>query len=259
MGNYCVYEHVSPSGKRYIGITSQNPERRWRADGSGYRQNPHFMNAIKKYGWKNFTHNILYSGLTKDEACKLEKLLIKELKTSKCRSGYNRSLGGEYGKLTPEARKQISESVKELWTDDAYRKHMSEAHKGQRRTGWKQSEEARQKMSEIVRKRMSDPAYRAKLSKSAQKRCSSEEQRELYGKRAKAMWKDPELRARLTDAKRGNHYRAKKVRCIETGEIFESVTTAAASIGQTRESVGMVCKGIHKTSGKLHWEFYDGE
>lgn len=33
---YCVYMHTSPSEKRYIGITSQSPEARWRKNGAGY-------------------------------------------------------------------------------------------------------------------------------------------------------------------------------------------------------------------------------
>jgi len=27
--NYCVYKHTSPNGKMYIGMTGQNPEKRW--------------------------------------------------------------------------------------------------------------------------------------------------------------------------------------------------------------------------------------
>ena len=55
---WCVYMHTSPSGKKYIGITSQeNPERRWGAGGSGYlckNQNgtyrqPAIAQAILKY------------------------------------------------------------------------------------------------------------------------------------------------------------------------------------------------------------------
>lgn len=30
MDNWIIYEHISPSGKVYIGITSQNVERRWK-------------------------------------------------------------------------------------------------------------------------------------------------------------------------------------------------------------------------------------
>lgn len=29
INNYYVYKHTSPSGKCYIGITCQNPEKRW--------------------------------------------------------------------------------------------------------------------------------------------------------------------------------------------------------------------------------------
>lgn len=36
---YCVYVHTNEiNGKKYVGMTSQVPERRWRTDGSGYRQ-----------------------------------------------------------------------------------------------------------------------------------------------------------------------------------------------------------------------------
>ena len=44
---YIVYEHISPSNKRYIGITCQTPEQRWR-NGEGYKGSTAFYNAIKK-------------------------------------------------------------------------------------------------------------------------------------------------------------------------------------------------------------------
>lgn len=36
MGNFIVYKHTSPSGKCYVGITSQAPECRWGNDGCKY-------------------------------------------------------------------------------------------------------------------------------------------------------------------------------------------------------------------------------
>ena len=56
---WCVYAHTNIiNGKQYIGITAQdNPEKRWR-NGNGYKKG-YFKNAIKKYGWDNFKHEIL--------------------------------------------------------------------------------------------------------------------------------------------------------------------------------------------------------
>ena len=75
---YTVYKHISPSGKVYIGITSKKPEYRWN-HGRGYKEidQPVFYRAIKKYGWDNITHEILYSGLQEKDAKNLEISLIK--------------------------------------------------------------------------------------------------------------------------------------------------------------------------------------
>ena len=88
---YCVYEHVFPNGKRYIGITS-DIENRWRS-GEGYKQQKKIYNAIKKYGWSNIEHNVILGDLTIEQAQGLEIYLIKTLGTIK--NGYNVSIGGE--------------------------------------------------------------------------------------------------------------------------------------------------------------------
>ena len=49
--NYCVYEHIFPNGKKYIGI-SCDAEKRWR-NGKGYETQPKIARAINKYGWKD--------------------------------------------------------------------------------------------------------------------------------------------------------------------------------------------------------------
>lgn len=50
---YCVYKHVCPIGKVYIGITCQDVKKRWLSKGQGYKDNDYFFKAIKKYGWEN--------------------------------------------------------------------------------------------------------------------------------------------------------------------------------------------------------------
>ena len=61
---WIVYMHRNMiNDKKYIGITSRNVDLRWQ-NGLGYK-NTHFGNAIKKYGWENFEHIILFEGLNK--------------------------------------------------------------------------------------------------------------------------------------------------------------------------------------------------
>ena len=75
MASYTVYVHTFPNGKRYVGITCQDVKRRWR-DGKGY-EGQVVYDAIIKYGWDNVKHEILFEGLTKEQAEEEEKALIK--------------------------------------------------------------------------------------------------------------------------------------------------------------------------------------
>lgn len=97
--NYCVYSHVNKvNGKQYIGITN-NPERRWKNDGYEYKNSPKFWRAICKYGWDNFEHNILFSGMTFEEACEKEIELIALYRTQDKDLGYNIASGGNGGRV----------------------------------------------------------------------------------------------------------------------------------------------------------------
>ena len=81
---YIVYKHTTPRGKVYIGITGNTVERRWQ-NGRNYKNNKHFTNAIKKYGWDNIKHEILFDNLTKEQAEEKEILLIKKYKSNNVR------------------------------------------------------------------------------------------------------------------------------------------------------------------------------
>ena len=104
------------NNKVYVGITCRNVQERWQ-NGLGYKKDqPVFYNAIQKYGWDNFQHEILFSGLTKEEACNKEVELIALYDSTNPKTGYNISFGGEIGNLglvmSEEVRKRMSESTK---------------------------------------------------------------------------------------------------------------------------------------------------
>ena len=108
MNNYTVYKHIGPTGKVYIGITRKKPERRW-DNGKGYKHSPHFWAAIQKYGWDAFGHEILATGLQKEEAERMEIELIAQHHSTDRRFGYNADLGGSAsGHMSAETRQKLA-------------------------------------------------------------------------------------------------------------------------------------------------------
>lgn len=114
MEGYCVYEHVFPDGKRYIGV-SKNPKKRWKQDGSGYISNRPMWEAIQKYGWKKIIHNIIASDLSREDAREKEKEEIQ--KADSIRNGYNNRQGGELSKgyYSNHVRKMIQDLKRNHW------------------------------------------------------------------------------------------------------------------------------------------------
>lgn len=130
--NYTVYMHIFPNKKVYIGITFKNPIYRWN-NGNGYNYNNHLANAIKKYGWENIKHEILYKNLTKDEAEQKEIELIKKYDSTNQLKGYNLELGGNHnGKTSETIRKKQSKSRLGYKMPEETKKKISNTLKGTR-------------------------------------------------------------------------------------------------------------------------------
>lgn len=220
MKNYCVYCHTNKlNGKKYIGITSQNPEQRWR-NGYGYKNNKYFFSAIEKYGWHNFQHEILYTNLEKNEAEALEIKLIREYNTNDHLKGYNIESGGNsVEKFTDEVKKKISLSLKGHICSKETRKKISESNKG------KVSPNKNKKMSveQIEKNRKSH------LGQVAWNKGRS--------------WTDEEK------AKCGG----KAVKCVETGVIYSTAHKASRELGIDFSSICKCRRGKAKTAGGYHW------
>lgn len=73
-----------------------------------------------------------------------------------------------------------------------------------------------------------------------------------------------ETKRKISEANKGKkgHKRAegagkppKKVLCVETGEVFDSVNEARRQTGLRGNNISAVCNGIRKTAGGYHWSF----
>ena len=155
MNNYTVYVHITPSNKRYIGITGTSIQKRFGKNGAGYKTSKYFWRAIQKYGWDNIQHIILFENLTKEDACKKEQELIAQYKSNNSQFGYNCSAGGEgggYGVIvSEETRHKLSIANKgKKHPHTKYQDRLqSERMKGIKlHLGYKASVESRKKMSD---------------------------------------------------------------------------------------------------------------
>lgn len=109
--SFTVYKHTTPCNKVYIGITSRKVKYRWN-DGKGYIHNQYFYRAIKKYGWDNIKHEILYEGLSKEQAEQKEIELIAFYDSTNRNKGYNIKAGGDTCKASPETKIKMSKAQK---------------------------------------------------------------------------------------------------------------------------------------------------
>lgn len=187
MNNYIVYRHISPSGKSYVGITGQAPEQRWQG-GLGYRHNEYFFRAILKYGWENFTHEILHTGLDSETACEIESEIIRAEMYNDKRYGYNITNGGEHFNHSQESIRLMSINRRGKGTQP-------------------KSMAARRKMSE-------------------------------------------------------NHAGGaapKRVICLSTGKVYESINDAARDTGVDKSPISRCCRKVthYNTAGGLRWAYYD--
>ena len=139
---WTVYIHKNKKNKKaYVGITSKkNPKTRWGKNGKKYKGQK-FYYAIEKYGWDGFTHEIVATNLTKEQAEQMEIDLIIEYDSIK--NGYNNMLGNipnvETLGYTPdkenglEALKEYHSLSKEekitLWVTNKIRKNCSHYEK----------------------------------------------------------------------------------------------------------------------------------
>lgn len=259
MNNYTVYKHITPNNKIYVGITSRSVYERWNK-GYGYIGNQYFYRAIKKYGWENIKHEILFSGLTKEEACKKEIELIEHYQSNKRIYGYNISSGGEGG----EAGVQFSEE---------HRLKISVALKGNKNPSGKPISEEHRKHLSDCKSGINHPFYGKHLSEEHKKHISdsnSKEKAYWYGKKIpeSARKKMSEKQMGKNNNNYGKHFsldhknklaKAHNIKtiCVETGITYDSMLIASKLTGVCYSSISNCCNGKAKTAGGYHWKLIE--
>lgn len=223
---YTVYQHITPNGKRYIGITKSKPENRWNG-GYGYKTQPLFYRAIKKYGWDNIKHQVLVTGISKGDATKTEIRLIAQYDCTNPQKGYNITKGGDgcngfspspetrkklsdahkgknatwYGKHLPEdMRKQISEKIKRLWHNAEYRQKRVDSQKGTKHTN-----EHKRKIGDASRRNWQNKEFRTAHLEWLRKAWTDEASRKKRIASITKAWQDKNLRQRQREANSGKN------------------------------------------------------
>lgn len=109
MKNGIIYIAKSPSGKVYVGQTTDTIENRKRKhyyDSKKYSYK--FAMAIRKYGIDGFIWKIIHANVAKDNLNSLEKKEIERFDSFK--NGYNCTLGGDFNPMDYEQNRiKVSE------------------------------------------------------------------------------------------------------------------------------------------------------
>lgn len=124
---YTVYQHRNLSnGKSYIGMTSQEPKRRW-GNGWGYKNNSRMWKDIQESDWnKDWEHSILGKFENEQDALKYESFLIALLDS--VNNGYNiSSYDSNHYKRSDEVKKRMSESHVGKPLSEEHRNKISES------------------------------------------------------------------------------------------------------------------------------------
>lgn len=236
MNNYCLYCHTNKiNGKKYFGITGTSVKKRW-MNGGGYKSSRHFHFAIQKYGWDNFEHVVLLSGLSKEEACEKEKEYIKRFKTNDDKYGYNISTGGESGACG------VKQSEERIW------------RRVGKRVGTKHTDETKRKMSEAAKGRTFSKETLEKMRYAKLGKPLSEEHKKKLSEAQKGRVLSDDTKEKIRKSK---SKMMKKVYCKETKIIYNSISDAAKELNLSRQNISANCRGRLPHTKGYHFNYVE--
>lgn len=226
-GIYIITNKVS--GNTYVGQSVDIGRRFMEHRTISAEHNQSLKRALLKYGIENFSFEVL-------EECPAEKLNEREMfYIAKLHPRYNRTKGGD-GRarpLTSEEKEHLRECGKKQWeamSAEKKAKQIAENLKGPR-VGHSVSEKTREKLRAANLGKKASPETIAKRKATM-----------------KSLGKIPFS---------GKRYK-RPIRCVETGEIFPSITEAQKKLSLS-SSLCQHLKGKYKTCNGLHFEYLSVE
>lgn len=263
---YSLYVHTNKvNDKKYVGITSQDVKKRWGYGGINYKpdkgENPNrkFWNAIQKYGWDGFEHEVIMENLTVEQAIEYEKLYILHYNSYK--NGYNATYGGDgaFGhKHSIKTRRKMSAS----------------------RIGKKHTAEWSNRISEAQRIKRKVICLETGIIYDSPRDCADsmglcfrsilavcKDDRVETGRTSRKItvhgyhfqYADKEIKSiEEIEACRKNKHRSKPVICVETGVEYSSAVECAKLNGFGERSVERSCRMNCSLHGK-HYKYITKE
>lgn len=244
-----IYKHTlkegfEHSGWGYIGQTSQIAEKRWQNSKGYTKKNQEvFYNAIQKYGWNNFKHEIV-----EDNIESLEKANEREIywisfyhtyiKDSNCH-GYNMTPGGLAHNISYKVR-----IIKDNETKIVSTKVLSQYEEvGWRRMTKKEINKFYNEEHKATIKQQKHASYVKNLESIKNiRKLKYQQNRDLILQQAKVLYRQKSTRA----------IKKVPVLCKETNTVFSSITGANRYCGG---NVGQCLRGVTKTAGGYHWAY----
>jgi len=239
------------TGKQYVGVTTQPIKKRFDKHCREDSNCTKLRNAIQKHGVDAFDFEY-FEWVDPWDLAYIEKILVDELE-SLSPNGYNlRKGGGNYGSLSDEVKKKLSDAnIGKTHTDES-KKKMSEAHIGMTHTEAtkKQMSEARtgKTHTEEHKKNISE-ALSGKTHTEATKKQMSEAK---VGEKCYLFGKTGEL-----------HHLSKKVYqyTIDGTFIrpFGSVGEAGRHLGKSHGNISLCALGKRKSAYTFRWSYEEKE
>lgn len=274
------------NGKQYVGQTIYTAEQRFARHcmPSSFRCRL-LSRAIKAHGAENFTVSVLEEVDSREALDERECYWIEQLNTMSP-NGYNLVPGGTgKGEISEETRARMSAARKGkcVGKDNPFygKKHTEESKRKMRENhrdihGEKNPNRGRvftPEQRKAISDRMSgenhpcwgkhlSPETRAKISAANRGKRLSEESIRKMAETKRGRKLSLEHRAKLSEIRKGTSVggenpQAKRVVCVETGEVFETIKEAAEFVGVWPENMSRHLRGLSSCCGKLHWKYFD--